>query len=217
VVVGHPLLRDEHLFGAVDHEVAALVVGALAQVGEVAVGAARQVAVVGAQHDGDLADPALVVLGDLRLGLAAVLAGGAVPARLAAGRGAPRDHVLLHVHVERRRVGEVAQARLLGEDHHRLAVGLHKGGLGQVDLAEPDLDLALLLLLVHHHPRVVLVLGRDREHRVLVHDLLQAGVDEVVERVQLLPHQALLLKVRADDGPARRRATGGDGGGRPTA
>lgn len=34
---------------------------------------------------------------------------------------------------------------------------------------------------------------------------LQAGVDEVVEGVQLLPHQALLLKVGGDDGPAARR------------
>ena len=47
-------LRDQHFFGAVDHKVAALVVGALPQVAQVALAARAQVAVVGAEHDGHL-------------------------------------------------------------------------------------------------------------------------------------------------------------------
>ena len=50
----HSHLRDEHLLAAVDHKVAALVVGAFAEVAKVAVAPAVEVAVVRAQHDGHL-------------------------------------------------------------------------------------------------------------------------------------------------------------------
>lgn len=60
----------------------------------------------------------------------------------------------------------------------------------------------LLHLVVHLHARHVLALRLDRDQLALVHNLLERGVDEVVEGVQLLPHQALLLKVGRDDGPA---------------
>lgn len=50
----HLLLRDEDLLAAVDDEVAALVVGALAEFRQLLVGAVRQHAVLRTQHDRDL-------------------------------------------------------------------------------------------------------------------------------------------------------------------
>lgn len=44
-------------------------------------------------------------------------------------------------HSQRRRVGQVAQAGLLWEQHRGLAIGLDEDGLGQVDLAKLDLQL----------------------------------------------------------------------------
>jgi hypothetical protein len=216
VVVRHPLLRDEHLLGAVDHEVAALVIGALAELREVRVRALREVAVVGAEHDRHLAEEDLVVAGDLdvRLGGGGAAVGvgvggaAAVGVHVVAGRAA-RDHVPLDVDVERRGVGQVAQARLLREEDDRLAVGLDEGRLGEVDLAEADLRLGGRRALVRLGARVVLVLRRDRDDAALVDDVLERGVDEVVEGVELLADEALLLEVGGDDGPVARRGRRG--------
>ena len=46
-----------------------------------------------------------------------------------------------------------------------------------------------------------LLLRCDNVLVVLVHDLLHLRVDELIEGLELLPHQALLLKVGRDDGP----------------
>lgn len=125
-----------------------------------------------------------------------------------------------NVHVKRRCIGEVAQPRLLWEQHRRLPISLDKDWLGQVDLSKlhlrriacihqefilpvismhsPSTPTHLeyfLHIVLHLHARHVLALRRDGDQLVLIHNLLKRRVDEVVEGVELLPHQALLLKV----------------------
>jgi hypothetical protein len=47
----------------------------------------------------------------------------------------------------------------------------------------------------------VLRLWFDDELAILIDNLLHVGVNELIEGVQLLPHQALLLEEGADDCP----------------
>ena len=153
VVGAHLLLRDENLLGSVDDEVAALVVGALAELGELLVRVVVQRAVLGAKHDGHLADENLIDL----LHLLGLVFGG--------GHGGDRFR---HVDVEGRGVGQVTQARLLREEGARHAVRLGHHRLGEVDLAELHLVRLLLrrLRLLAGH---VLMLGLELERGHLVY------------------------------------------------
>ena len=51
------------------------------------------------------------------------------------------------------------------------------------------------------HTRVVLGLWLDNKGAILIHNLLHVAHDELIEGVQLLPHQALLIEKRRDDCP----------------
>lgn len=46
-----------------------------------------------------------------------------------------------------------------------------------------------------------LLLWRDDMLVIFIDDFLHLCVDELIERVQLLPHQSLLIEVRGDNGP----------------
>jgi len=180
VVVGHPLLGDQHLFGAVDDEVAALVERALAQGGQVGLARVGQGAVGGAQHDGDLPDEdfgkVFRLLVDLLL-VPLLLALLPVAAAAAAAAGRHRARRLLDVHVQRSGVGEGAQAGFPGEEDRRLAVRFRHRRAGQVHLAKLDGHLGRggARPARARGPavrRVVLGLGADRELAHLVHHFL---------------------------------------------
>lgn len=49
----------------------------------------------------------------------------------------------------------------------------------------------------------MLVLWCHSDDTSLIDNVLNAGIDEIVEGIKLLSNQTLLLKIRADDGPAR--------------
>ena len=176
VVVGHALLRDQHLFGAVHNEVAALVKGALAQGRQVGLRRVRQGAVGGPQHDGDLPDVDFRVV--FRLLIHLVLRRRlALAVRPAARAGGDDPGRLLNVHVQRGGVGQGAQAGLAREEGGRLAVRLGHGRAGQVDLAKAHRDLRLgragaAAARARALSRVVLVLRGDCEGAHLVHHFL---------------------------------------------
>ena len=158
VVGAHLLLRDEHLLGAVDDEVAALIVRALAELGELLVRVVVEGAVLRPEHDGHLAEEHLGVLLRHDLLRLDILASHRV--LLARGRGG--DDRLCHVDVQRRGVRQVAKPRLLGKERGGHPVRLGHHGLGQVNL--PKLNLVLLLLLhLRLFSRHVLLLRLDRE------------------------------------------------------
>ena len=221
-VVGHLLLGDQHLLGAVDDKVAALgcavwtreargergcagvlggaqecsvarsgargctdlIVRALAQVGELMVVGVREDAVRGAQHDGHLPEEDLRQLLVL-LVLLAVRVDGDGRAR--------------QVHIKRRGVRQVAQARLVGEHGGGSLVGLNPRRLGEVNLAEGDLVRLGAAVL---HQRIVLLLRNEVQRRALVDNLLDRVHDELIEGVELLPHETLFLEVCGDNLPA---------------
>ena len=79
----------------------------------------------------------------------------------------------------------------------RRAVGLGVHRLGHVDLRELD----LVRLHARRLPGQVLRLGRHADVARVVDELLHRVLDELVERVELLPHEPLLLKVCRDDRP----------------
>ena len=154
VVGAHLLLRDEHLLRSIDDKVAALVVRALAKLGELLVRVVVERAVLRPQHDGHLAEEHLGVL--LCFDNLDVLARRLVDL---VRRG---DGGLGHVDVQRRGVGQVAKPRLLGEERGGHSICLRHHGLRQVDLLKLDLVL-LLPLPIRFLPRHMLLLRLDRE------------------------------------------------------
>ena len=177
-VVRHLLLSDEHLLRAVDHEVASLVVRALSKVGKLLVVRVGEDTIRRAQHDGHLPEEDL---GQLLVLLILLAIRVNVHCRA------------LHVHVERRGIRQIAQARLVGEHGGGALVGLAPLGLREVDLAKRDLVRARTARLVQ---RVVLLLRDEVQRRALVHDLLDRVHDERIKGVELLSHETLLLEVR---------------------
>jgi len=180
--VGSTPNPSPYLLRPVDDKVAALVERAFPQLGEFRVAArVGECAVGGAEHDRHLPDEDFGVLLDL-----VIIAGGdgggggsggGSGATLATLPPVPffRREVarpLRDVHVERCRVRETPQARVLGEQDGGLAVGFRHRRLGEIDLAKPDGDLPL-------GRRVdagqVLGVGAHRELAELVHDLLWGG------------------------------------------
>mmetsp|Transcript_25103 Transcript_25103/g.72303 ORF Transcript_25103/g.72303 Transcript_25103/m.72303 type:complete len:422 (-) Transcript_25103:220-1485(-) len=121
-VVGHALQRDQHLLGAVDDEVAALVQRALAKLREDAVVGTLQPAVLRAHHDRHLHEVHLLVhlFGDQRPTLVFV------------------DVVDLLCDVDKHAcsIGGVPQPGLPGCQHPGGAVGLLLRGLVEVQLAK---------------------------------------------------------------------------------
>jgi hypothetical protein len=95
---------------------------------------------------------------------------------------------------------EVPQARLAREQQiGLLGIALCECGLLQVQLAEldPDLLLDLHIFLAGD----VLVLRLHRDDGILVDDLLDRARHKLIERVQLLPHEAFLGEERINHVP----------------
>mmetsp|Transcript_5657 Transcript_5657/g.11878 ORF Transcript_5657/g.11878 Transcript_5657/m.11878 type:complete len:546 (-) Transcript_5657:105-1742(-) len=215
VVVRHALLRHDHFFRAVDDEVSALVVDALAQIGQLRVVLVAQHAEETPKHDGHVPQELLRSL----LGhdtLPQLILDGALHALLlplpllVLGIRVGILPVLVHrhVHVQRRRIRHVPQPRLVRKHVRHGTVHLHGRRLAQVHLPEQHLEhpphaaVLALLRLVHVVTDHVLDLGRHAHvAAAVVHELLHGVLDELVERVQLLTDQTLLREVRRDHGP----------------
>mmetsp|Transcript_23141 Transcript_23141/g.54640 ORF Transcript_23141/g.54640 Transcript_23141/m.54640 type:complete len:206 (+) Transcript_23141:2787-3404(+) len=109
VVVGEAFLRDNDFFTPVDDKVTTLVVDAFPQIAQVHIILVAEHAKQGPQHDWHI--PQKLLLGVLgRLGLPHVF-------RRVRNVNIPLNPILIHgdVNVEGRRIGEVSEARLVGE------------------------------------------------------------------------------------------------------
>src|SRR6056297_1984208 len=162
VLAGH-----QHALGAVDDEVAAGVGGVLADLDEFVVVEAGDVTLGRADHDRHPADLRLGAVDDPVLALFGV---------------ALHD---LHLHEDGRRVGDVAQARLLRVEQFFAPVGLADAGGPDPNVAEFDVD-GLLALLVAD-------VGVDR--LLLVDDLLHPSVEERVERAVVMFCESVLPEI----------------------
>eukprot|EP00754_Rhynchopus_humris_P041554 Rhum_TRINITY_DN25108_c0_g1::Rhum_TRINITY_DN25108_c0_g1_i1::g.181333::m.181333 len=189
VVVRLALLRHENLLRAVAHEVAALVVRALA--GELVLGVRDvvKVAEVGAEHERHVAQIHLL---ELLLVLQDQLRGVAAGGVLAEDGEVDVDQQL-------RLVREVAQTTLVREGLARGgAVALLDHGTQHVHLSQLEVTVLGDRLLLARH--VLRVLPAD-DGGLLVDQLLDGVEHEVVEAVELLPQKTLLLEVRRHNLP----------------
>mmetsp|Transcript_11205 Transcript_11205/g.26347 ORF Transcript_11205/g.26347 Transcript_11205/m.26347 type:complete len:247 (-) Transcript_11205:101-841(-) len=201
VVVGHALGGDDDLLRSVDNEVSALVVDALSKVGELRVVLVGKDAEERPKHDGNVTQELLP--GHLGLARLAQILGGVTNV------GVVPAPVLVHgdVDVEGGRVRQVPEAGLVRENIGHRAVLLDRRRLGQIDLPEADLK-DLLGLRGRHVVKVLFVIAdqmlqlrRDPNVAGIVHQLLHRVLDELIKRVQLLPHQTLLSEICTDNRP----------------
>jgi hypothetical protein len=99
----------------------------------------------------------------------------------------------------------------MGELGRGLVVNVADHGHGACETAERDTELATFGVI-----RAVGLVGGGGFHLdgwLLVNYLVHGGVKELVERVELLLHEALLIKIRAHDVPGvGLRREGGNGG-----
>mmetsp|Transcript_16479 Transcript_16479/g.64296 ORF Transcript_16479/g.64296 Transcript_16479/m.64296 type:complete len:1268 (+) Transcript_16479:614-4417(+) len=184
-VRAHLLLGYQHLLGAVDDEVAALVVGALSVLRELVVRRVAQSAVLRPHHDGDLSDEHLLVN----------LCGGSVEL---VALHIQLLRLFVHVYVEGRSIGHVAEARPHGVKLAHVRVCLCEKSTANRKLSKANsLPHPLLLL-----SRLARELGRQDERVCLVDDLLHLRHDELLEGVELLAHESHAIEVRTNHMPA---------------
>jgi hypothetical protein len=98
-----------------------------------------------------------------------------------------------------RHARQLAKARLLREERLDLAADLDEDGRTHRQRAELHDELAVLHLVLL---RVELLRGLHRDVPRVLHNLLHHKAAEVIERVELLAHEAFLAKVRRAHRPA---------------
>jgi len=187
-VLGHTFLRDEHLLGAVDDEVATLVVAALLRlVHDGVLVEIRQVAELRAHHDGNFSNWDLFIEYLLFFFERRALFGF-------------YDHCFdqTHIYENFSLIGQTANARLMRPQVVILVVVfLVAGCLVDLHVAEENVVNGFFILVENE-----LLLLLDRSVLELVDNLLHTVLQEAFERLDLLRHQAVHLEVTIDDLPA---------------
>eukprot|EP00126_Sphaerothecum_destruens_P005881 Sdes_comp19093_c1_seq1m9747 len=117
LIVAHFFLRNQHFFRAVDHKISPLITNTLVHIGQLPTGHVVQKAVLGLEHDRNLAN---VYFGEHLRAILDLLVF--------------HIHTFRNVHVERRRIGQVSKTRLVRKHRLTRTIRFCKGRLAQINL-----------------------------------------------------------------------------------